>query len=225
MKISGEKQVNFLTGVVNFIFWFQKYLTPIKEINNKNLKPCIYAMWHAHECCIFGLKEKGRTNVLISRSVDGEIIANASEKLGFKVVRGSKGKKGSVEATFKLIERLKEGEDIAIMVDGPSGPNRIVKEGVIKIAKMSGAPIVPVVWYSKDFNFLTLPSWDGFTYPLGYTRLINLYGEPIYVSADSTDEQDEEIRLKLQESLTDLEQRIPGVWKDIFKFRLWKRKK
>lgn len=224
MKISGEKQLNLLTGVVNFVFGIQRYLTPIKEINNKNLNPCIYAMWHAHECCIFGLKNKGRVNILISRSVDGEIIARASEKLGFQTVRGSKGKKGSVEATMKLIEKLKANEDVAIMVDGPSGPNRIVKEGVIKIAKLSGAPIVPVVWYSKDWNFLKLPSWDQFTYPLGYTRLINLYGEPIYVKADNTDEQDEEVRLQLQESLTSLEKQVPETWKEVFKFRLWKKK-
>lgn len=224
MKISNEKQVDFLTWIVNFLFGIQRYLTPIIEVNNKNLRPCIYAMWHAHECCIFGLKDKGNVNVLISRSVDGEIIARASEKLGFQSVRGSKGKKGSVEATMKLIEKLKANQDIAIMVDGPSGPNRKVKEGVIKIAKMSGAPIVPVVWYSPDFNFLKLPSWDNFTYPLGYARLINLYGEPIYVNSENSDEDDEKLRLELEKTLLELEEKVPQEWKKAWKFRLWKKK-
>lgn len=224
MKISSDKQVDFLTGVVNFLFSIQRHLTPIIEINNKNLKPCIYAMWHAHECCIFGLKDKGNVNVLISRSVDGEIIARASEKLGFQTVRGSKGKKGSVEATLKLIEKLKNNQDVAIMVDGPSGPNRKVKEGVIKIAKASGAPIVPVVWYSPDFNFLKIPSWDSFTYPLGYARLINLYGEPIYVSHDSSEENDEKIRLELEKKLLELEERVPQEWKKTWKNRWWMKK-
>lgn len=224
MKISSIKQVDFLTWVVNFLFGIQKYLTPIIEVNNKNLRPCIYAMWHAHECCIFGLRDKAKVNVLISRSVDGEIIARASEKLGFKTVRGSKGKKGSAEATLKLIEKLKSNEDIAIMVDGPSGPNRIVKEGVIKIAKISGAPIVPVVWYSPDFNFLKIPSWDKFTYPLGYARLINLYGDPIYVNSENSDEDDEKLRVELEKTLLELEERVPQEWKKAWKFRLWKKK-
>lgn len=224
MKISSEKQVDFLTWVVNFLFGIQRHLTPIIEINNKNLKSSIYAMWHAHECCIFGLKNKANVNVLISRSVDGEIIARASEKLGFQTVRGSKGKKGSAEATLKLIEKLKSNEDIAIMVDGPSGPNRIVKEGVIKIAKLSGAPIVPVVWYSPDFNFLKIPSWDKFTYPLGYVRLINLYGDPIYVSSENNDEDDEKLRLELEKTLLELEERALQEWKKAWKFRLWKKK-
>ena len=222
MKISSEKQVDFLAGVVNFLFSIQRHLTPIIEVNNKNLRPCIYAMWHAHECCIFGLKGKENINILISRSVDGEIIARASEKLGFKTVRGSKGKKGSVEATMKLIEKLKEKQDVAIMVDGPSGPNRKVKEGVIKIAKISGAPIVPVVWYSPDFNFLKISSWDKFTYPLGYARLINLYAEPIYVNSENNDEDDEKLRLELEKTLLKLEEEVPKEWKKAWKFRLWK---
>ena len=34
MQISSKEKVGFLAGVVNFVFSFQKYLTPIKEINN-----------------------------------------------------------------------------------------------------------------------------------------------------------------------------------------------
>lgn len=169
-------------------------------------------MWHAHQCCIFGQKDKANLNVLVSRSFDGEIIARNTIKLGFKVVRGSKGKKGAVEATMQLIERLKNNENIAMMVDGPSGPALIAKDGVIKIAKMTGAPIVPVTWYSKDPTFLRLPSWDKFTYPLGYARLVNLYGEPIYVNADNTDEQDEQVRLQLQDALNKLDEQAPEMW-------------
>lgn len=225
MKISGENKVNLLSALVRFMFIFQAHLTKIKEINNKELKPCIYAMWHAHQCCIFGLKDKANVNVLISRSFDGEIIARNAIKLGFQAVRGSKGKKGSVEATMQLIEKLKNNENVAIMVDGPSGPALKVKEGVIKIAKMSGAPIVPVTWYSEDPTFLRLPSWDKFTYPLGYTRLVNLYGEPIYINADNTDEQDEEARIQLENALNELDKKVPEVYKEVYKFRLWKKKK
>lgn len=224
MKISSESKVNLLSMLVRFMFIFQQHLTKIKEINNKELKPCIYAMWHAHQCCIFGLKDKANLNVLISRSFDGEIIARNTIKLGFKVVRGSKGKKGAIEATMQLIERLKNNENIAIMVDGPSGPAKEVKDGVIKIAKMSGAPIVPVTWYSEDPSFLKLPSWDKFTYPLGYTRLINLYGEPIYVDSNNTDEQDEQLRVQLQDALNTLDAQAPEVYKKVYKFRLWKKK-
>lgn len=225
MKISSEDKVNLLSRLVRLMFIFQQHLTKIKEVNKKELKPCIYAMWHANQCCIFGQKDKANISVLVSRSMDGEIIARNTIKLGFQVVRGSKGKKGSVEATMQLIDKLKKNENVAIMVDGPSGPALKAKEGVVKIAKLSGAPIVPVTWYSPSPSFLRLPSWDKFTYPLGYTRLVNLYGEPIYVNADNTDEQDEEIRLQLENALKELDEKIPEVYREVYKFRLWPTKK
>lgn len=224
MKLSGEKQLNLLAKLVYFLFRIQEPYTIIKEVNQQEIKPCIYAMWHAHQCCIHGIKDKGNLNVLISRSVDGEIIARTVQKWGFKVVRGSKGKRGSVEATMQLIDRLKNNECIAMMVDGPSGPAFIAKDGVVKIAKMAQAPIVPVYWYSPNKNFLKLPSWDGFRYPFGFTKLLNFYGDPIYVSPDNTDEQDEEVRVQLQNSLKELEEKAPEVFKEVHKFSLWKKK-
>lgn len=225
MKISGEKQLNFLAKLVYLIFRIQEPFTRIRHVNYPEGKPFVLAMWHAHQCCIHGFKDKGNLNVLISRSIDGEIIARTVEKWGFKVVRGSKGKKGSVEATMQLIDRLKHDECIAMMVDGPSGPAKVVKKGVIKIAKMANVPIIPVYWYSPDLTLLTIPSWDNFRFPFFYARLINYYGDPIYVNPDNTDEQDEQVRIQLQDSLNELEKRAPYVFKEVFKFRLWKKKK
>ena len=66
--------------------------------------------------------------------------------MGFKTVRGSKGRRGAVEATMNMISALHKGEDCAMMVDGPKGPPKIVKDGIIKVAKMAGVPIVPTTW-------------------------------------------------------------------------------
>ena len=95
---------------------------------------------------------------MISNSDDGKIIATVVENMGFKTVRGSSNRKGCVSGTMQMVERLKAGECGAIMVDGPRGPLREVKNGIIKIAKLTNAPIVPVVWYCPQFNFVKLPS-------------------------------------------------------------------
>lgn len=224
MQISGAKQLDLLSNLGYIAFRIQEPFTIIKEVNNKEIKPCIYAMWHGHQLCIHGIKDRTNLNVLISRSIDGEIIARIVEKWGFKTVRGSKGKKGAIEATIQLINRLSNNECIAMMVDGPSGPPMQAKDGVIKIAKMSGAPIIPVYWYSPYKNFLKMPSWDSLRYPLGYTKIVNIYGEPIYVNSDNTDEQDEQVRIQLQNSLNELEKKAPEVFKEAFRFRLWKKK-
>lgn len=51
---------------------------------------------------------------------------------------------------MQMLSRLKEGECVGIMVDGPNGPLHKVKNGAIKLAQMSGAPIVPAHWYSPQ---------------------------------------------------------------------------
>ena len=130
-KDNREKFSNLIYSV----FKFQEFFTDIQNVNLPDCGPCVYALWHAHQCCVHGLPDRANCNVLVSRSRDGQIIANVVEKWGFKVIHGSKGKKGSVEATLQMIHALEHGECCAIMVDGPKGPAKVVKDGAIKIAK------------------------------------------------------------------------------------------
>ncbi len=220
-----RKHLWFFKFLAKAFMQFQKHFTHIVEVNNKELAPCIYAMWHSDQFCIFGVQDKAHFHILISKSVDGEIVAYATESLGFKILRGSSGKKGAVESTMQMIDVLKKGETVGIMVDGPSGPLHKVKNGVIKIAQMSGAPIVPVCWYSEDPTFITIPSWDKMTSPLFACRLLNLYGEPIYVPSELTPEQIEEYKEKLKASLFDLKARIPEEYRKAKEAKLWSKKR
>ncbi len=222
VRLLKGKSINKVSHLVFRVLKIQELFTRIIEVNNPDKMPCIYAMWHAHQFCIHGINNREKLHVLVSRSRDGEIIADVVERWGFKTVRGSKGKKGAVEATMQMISILKSGENCAMMVDGPKGPAKVVKDGVIKIAKMAGVPIVPVYWYSKNFTFAKFPSWDEMRCPILGTNLINLYGEPVYVPQDG---DEEEARLKLQQSLEELEKKAPEAFDEVYKFGVWKRQK
>ena len=224
LKVFFKENRDKLATLVKAFFSYQRHHTYIIGVNHPDAEPCLYAMWHGNQCAIFGLPNKGITNVLISRSKDGNAVASGVEMLGFKVVRGSKGKKGAVEASLQMIEALKSNENCAMMVDGPSGPAKVVKDGAIKIAKLSGKPIVPMCWYSTNFNWVRFSSWDRFSLPIGDVNLINLYGEPIQVPEDADDEVLEQARLKLQASLEDLDRRIPEEYKKVYWHGLWRRK-
>lgn len=224
VRLINNKNVDFLASVVYRLMRFQEYFTRIANVNYQAKEPCIYAMWHAHQFCLHGIPKRSKLNILISNSKDGDIIARAVEKWGFKVVRGSTGRKGSIEGAMQLIERLKAGESAAIMVDGPRGPAKKVKGGIVKLAKMAGVPIVPVYWYSPQKNFLTLPSWDKMKTPFLLTKIINIYGNPINVT--STNDNDEELYFKMiQNSLEDLERRIPDIYKEVKNQLRWTRNK
>jgi len=224
MRLINKKNVGIFKSLVKAFMKCQEPFTHIVEINNKEIKPCIYVMWHSDQFCIYGIEDKAHLSVLISKSIDGEIVAYATEAMGFKTVRGSSGKKGAVEATMQMLHRLESGECVAIMVDGPNGPFHTVKNGALKLAKLSGAPIVPVCWYSGQKNFIHLPSWDKMTTPIGDTKILNLYGEPIYIPQESTPEQDKEFKQLIKNSLEELQKQIPQKWEEAKKNKLWNKK-
>lgn len=171
-------------------------------------KRVIFALWHHDQLCLDGIPNRDNLNILISKSIDGEIIARVVERMGFKTVRGSQNKwwkdKGGKEATFELISRLNNGENIAVTIDGPSGPLHQVKNGVIKIAKLTGAPIIPVVWHSKSKFLGSLPTWDKLKIPLWFLKSVNIYGEPIYVPETATKDDENKIKEQLRLVLLNL---------------------
>lgn len=225
VRLINDSNIDFLANTAYRLMRLQEIFTHIHEYNNPNLKPCIYAMWHANQFLVHGLEDKANTSILVSNSIDGEVVARAVEKWGFKVVRGSAGKKGAVESTMQMLTRLKNGECVGIMVDGPHGPLHKVKNGAVKLAQMSGAPIVPAHWYSPQKTFINLPSWDKMKTPLGDCKILNLYGEPIYVNENATDEELSEAKENIRTQLLNLEAKAPEIYNEAKKQKLWDKKK
>lgn len=224
VRLINDSNIDFLANTAYRLMRLQEIFTHIHEYNNPNLKPCIYAMWHANQFLVHGLEDKANTSILVSNSIDGEVIARAVEKWGFKVVRGSAGKKGAVESTMQMLTRLKNGECVGIMVDGPHGPLHKVKNGAVKLAQMSGAPIVPAHWYSPQKTFINLPSWDKMKTPLGDCKILNLYGDPIYVNENATDEELSEAKENIRTQLFNLEAKAPEIYNEAKKQKLWNKK-
>ena len=77
-------------------------------------------------------------------------------------------KKKGVSAFIKMIKAIENGESIAITPDGPKGPKEIVKDGIIKLAQTTGAPIVPLFWKVKNHKLLN--SWDNFIIPFPFSK-------------------------------------------------------
>lgn len=225
VRLINSGNIDLLANTAYSLMRLQEIFTHIHEYNNPNLKPCIYAMWHANQFLVHGLEDKAGTSIQVSNSIDGEVIARAVEKWGFKVVRGSAGKKGAVESTMQMLSRLKNGECVGIMVDGPHGPFHKVKNGAIKLAQMSGAPIVPAHWFSPQKTFISLPSWDKMKTPLGDCNILNIYGSPVYVKHNATDEELAAAKENVKKQLLDLEAKAPEIYEEAKKQKLWKKGK
>ena len=221
VRLINQKNIGIISNFAFSIMKIQEIFTHIELLNHPDLKQCIYVMWHQNQFCVHGLPNRNNVNILISTSLDGEIIARVTQKWGFKVCRGSSGRKGSVSSTLKMIEKLKNGESIAIMVDGPRGPLHKVKTGAIVLSRETGIPIVPVHWYSEDLTFTSLPSWDKMETPFGPCRILNSFAKPIYVENKSDEEVASEIKIALEQ----LEENEKDSYTYAKKNKFWSRKK
>ena len=198
-KYGTEIMASFVSG----LFRLEKLFYMCKCINYPKEK-CIFALWHAHQCAVFSCNQHRKTCIMVSSSQDGEIISRAANAVGVETVRGSKTR-GGAKASLELIKRM-QNEDVngALTIDGPKGPNRVVKKGIVEIAKMTKVPIVPAVYWSPQKTFLKFNSWDEFRFPLIGTRLVMLFGEPIYLPDEPTEEDIEMARKKTEDSLNAL---------------------
>lgn len=203
IKYKGKIDISLIIAVLKCFFSIQKRLLSIKHINYPKGQ-FILSLWHSHQCLSYGVKDKSNFYVLISASNDGEIVARAIECLDLKSVRGSSKRHGA-SAALSLIDKLKDGGSAAIMVDGPRGPRGKVKEGIVNISKLSGVPIIPAIWASKDITFLKFNSWDFFRIPFGPCRTVALYGDPIYIPAETTKEEMSAWCEKIEQEMNRLE--------------------
>ena len=150
VRLINKKNIKYVSHGIYKLLKIQEMFTNLKNVDYPDIDRCIYAIWHSNQFLVHGLKNKDKTSILISNSLDGDIVSYVAQKWGFKVKRGSSGRKGSISATKQLHDELIKGESIVITVDGPRGPYHEVKKGAIALSMETGIPIVPVNWYSQD---------------------------------------------------------------------------
>ena len=137
--------------------------------------------------------------VIVSLSRDGDIQNAVFERLGYQTARGSTGR-GGARAAVRTIKGLRDGGVLAMTPDGPRGPAERVQEGVLLIARRSGARLVPVGVAVSD-AWILARSWDRYVIPKPFSRALIVAGEAIAIAADASPEETEAIRLRLEERI------------------------
>ena len=181
---------------------------PTGTLKNVLPPPVIYAFWHNRIFLMPYLFKKHWTRqqhakvaVLVSASQDGEKLVRVLEKFDLICVRGSSSRHGR-EALRQLSRLLHTGYDAGITPDGPRGPCYQVATGVISLAHLTGAPIVPIS-YVLSWK-ITLNSWDGFLIPLPFGRATLRIGAPLTVLRAANETDREHKRLELETILKSL---------------------
>lgn len=165
---------------------------------------CIIALWHNRvfvPCYFYRYVIKGRVpmSMLTSASKDGAMLSTIARDYGMRAVRGSSRRRG-VAGFLDMLRELKEGCSMCITPDGPKGPRYRCHPGVIKLASVSGLPIIPV---RIDFSscWRVNSAWDGFIIPKPFSRVTLYWGKKLTVPENTDDEQVEAYCQKLEQAL------------------------
>lgn len=159
----------------------------------------IFVTWHGRTLIPINRFHGRGYWAISSLSRDGDLQAMNLRRFGFRVIRGSTGRRG-VAATREVLAALEEGGVLAFTPDGPRGPSQKVQPGVVYFAQRSGKPIIPTG--ISAYPRWQLRSWDRYLIPKPFARAAWISGEPVFVRPE--DDLEEAAR-RVEESITALE--------------------
>ncbi len=150
----------------------ENYIEPIKLDES-----VIISVWHGHLLSIVHDLKNEQVNAVAGTHKDADLISEVAINWGWKMIRGSSKERGEV-AYKDMIKVLKNpGSILFITPDGPTGPRRIPKPGIIRAAQATNAKIIPVGVYStKHWGF---ENWDTFYLEKPFGKIYIEYGSPI----------------------------------------------
>ena len=163
----------------------------------------IGAFWHGRIAlsliCRRVLKQKPTRAMMGVPSIRGSAI-KASDK--------AKAKGGST-AFRQSLSFLEGGGCVALTPDGPRGPNQVMQDGVVTLARMSGAPVF--LFGMAASGGVSLDSWDKTLLPMPFTRGCVVFDGPLHVPPEADEAQSEAIRLDWQNRINVAQTRAEAI--------------
>ena len=191
MKIlSNHKKAVFARIVLDFIYNTNSKVVEGREniINEINLgKSVILCVWHARLLSVVHNLKNEKVNALAGTHQDADIISRVAASWGWNMIRGSSKEKGDI-AYRKIFKILREKQNIFFITpDGPTGPPKIPKLGIIRASQKTQTKIIPIGVYStKNWGFT---NWDTFFLEKPFGKLFIKYGAPIQFGKNENSEK------------------------------------
>lgn len=218
MKIRNRNLIRFAAWLIAQPFrWLSRSIrieitceTPGTDISDLDVEQqFIYCLWHdqilfpiLRSAQVRSLFKQRRVVALVSQHQDGSILTDFMQQIGIHAVRGSSSRGGS-QAMRQLIAEA-AGSSIFITPDGPRGPRRQIKQGILFLSAQTARPIVPLgVACSRVWDFQG--NWTNLLVPRPFTRMVIHAGEPISVPETSDREQLELYRIAVEQEMQRVE--------------------
>ena len=170
-------------------------------------RPFIFCQWHGRLTAVVGaskrhakLSEFWPPDAPLSAlvSTDAAILAKAFGIPRITILPGAVSA-GDIK---KIVAVVRGGTSLNVSLDGPIGPYRQAAAGIIRIAQLTGAPLVPVGFSASPR--VILKTWDRFLVPTPFGKLAFHCGEPLSIPRKADAEALESARVEIEKRLTEV---------------------
>jgi lysophospholipid acyltransferase (LPLAT)-like uncharacterized protein len=162
----------------------------------------LFCLWHDGIIGFVFSRPAFHVSALVSRHGDGTYLADALEAIGVTPIRGS-SRRGGAAALRQMLDAA-ANYHIAIATDGPMGPRREVKEGIVFLASQTGRAIIPAAFAARR-AWRPVGRWTDLVIPLPFTDTHVCVGGRMYVPPGLDRQQLEPYRLQVQAAMDALQ--------------------
>jgi lysophospholipid acyltransferase (LPLAT)-like uncharacterized protein len=187
---------HILGGYVHFAMATSKVEFHPPDYNDRvrAAHPVLYVIWHANMvACGYPVPDYEKTRALVSPHNDGRLGAAAIARWGGKVIYGTgaterqrEGTRG-VGGSLEVLRHLEQGISVLMTADVPPIRGRKVSRCIIRLARLSGRPIVPVAIASSNRTILHRV-WDEMQINHPFSRVAVVGAEHLHVDDSISDE-------------------------------------
>ncbi len=115
---------------------------------------------------------------------------------------GASGHDGK-KALNQVLNKLSRGWSTFLTPDGPKGPVRQLKNGVLLMSLKTGTPIIPMSFQVAG-NW-RINSWDKKRYPPFFSTLKVIYGQPVVATSENFDQLKVEITKEMNDKIIQIQ--------------------
>lgn len=167
----------------------------------KTKRPVLLAFFHQDVNTMLYISWKYKTMTMVSDSKDGQLVAQVVEALGSVTARGS-SRNNPIKALKSFLRIMKKGEYWgSIAVDGPKGPSRKAKSGIIESARMLNCPVFSITLAYSSYWTLD-KSWDQTRIAKPFSKAVYRIGPGLSTVSKEQDPKDTALLESLEKSMS-----------------------
>jgi len=171
-------------------------------------QPVVIPTWHGTLTLCAYVVRRLPVTALVSPSRDGDVLEAVFRLFGWTIRRGS-AIRGGASGALGIVREMQKSRVLAWAADGPRGPSGELKSGLLRLAGMAGAVIVPVGGAARPAG--RLRTWDKHLVPWPFGRAAVCFGEPIALPRRMNDDELVEMARKVEDGLNEARSRAEGL--------------